>query len=393
MLTQLRFAGLLSRAAAVVFGELPRCDEPGGRRSERARGRRGRPGGLSRAGAVRAALRSYDRRLHDAALWRARARHRRERAGARAGGGRGRVMKRIHLIGICGTAMATLAAMLKARGLRRPRLGPERLSADERLPGGTADRHASRATRRRTSAPISIWSSWATPSRAAIPSSRKCWTEISGTARCPKRCATTFLWASRSIVIAGTHGKTTTTSLTGWLLTHGGADPSVLIGGIAENFAGSYRIGGGREFVIEGDEYDSAFFDKTAKFLKYLPDIVVVNNIEYDHADIYPDLESIRRGLPPPGQSDPASWPAAASAPTTRGAARWRRPRDVRSRRSDCPTARDWQAHDLDVGAGLDDIQRAPQADAGGAVRAAAARRLQRPERAGGARGRRRGRA
>jgi UDP-N-acetylmuramate: L-alanyl-gamma-D-glutamyl-meso-diaminopimelate ligase len=103
-----------------------------------------------------------------------------------------------------------------------------------------------------------------------------------------------FLWGARSVVIAGTHGKTTTTSLTGWLLTHGGADPSVLIGGIADNFGGSYRVGGGREFVIEGDEYDSAFFDKTAKFLKYLPDIAVVNNIEYDHADIYPDLESIR---------------------------------------------------------------------------------------------------
>ena len=103
-----------------------------------------------------------------------------------------------------------------------------------------------------------------------------------------------FLWGSRSVVIAGTHGKTTTTSLTGWLLAHGGADPTVLIGGIAENFESSYRIGGGREFVIEGDEYDSAFFDKTAKFLKYLPDIAVVNNIEFDHADIYPDLDAIR---------------------------------------------------------------------------------------------------
>src|SRR5713226_3169118 len=102
-----------------------------------------------------------------------------------------------------------------------------------------------------------------------------------------------FLWGSRSVVIAGTHGKTTTTSLTGWLLTHGGADPSVLIGGIADNFGGSYRIGGGREFVIEGDEYDSAFFDKTAKFLKYLPDIAVVNNVEFDHADIYADIDAV----------------------------------------------------------------------------------------------------
>lgn len=110
----------------------------------------------------------------------------------------------------------------------------------------------------------------------------------------PEAVRDQFLWGARSVVVAGTHGKTTTTSLTGWLLTHGGADPSVLVGGIAENFEGSYRLGGGREFVIEGDEYDSAFFDKTAKFLKYLPDIAVVNNIEFDHADIYPDLDAIR---------------------------------------------------------------------------------------------------
>jgi UDP-N-acetylmuramate: L-alanyl-gamma-D-glutamyl-meso-diaminopimelate ligase len=102
-----------------------------------------------------------------------------------------------------------------------------------------------------------------------------------------------FLWASRSIVVAGTHGKTTTTSLIGWLLTSAGRDPSVLVGGIAANFGGGYRLGGGREFVIEGDEYDSAFFDKTAKFLKYLPDVAVVNNVEFDHADIYPDVAAV----------------------------------------------------------------------------------------------------
>ena len=106
-----------------------------------------------------------------------------------------------------------------------------------------------------------------------------------------------FLWGSRSIVLAGTHGKTTTTSLTGWLLTYGKLDPTVLIGGIALNFGdggSSYRMGGGRDVVIEGDEYDSAYFDKTAKFLKYLPDIACINNIEFDHADIYADLDAVR---------------------------------------------------------------------------------------------------
>jgi UDP-N-acetylmuramate: L-alanyl-gamma-D-glutamyl-meso-diaminopimelate ligase len=112
----------------------------------------------------------------------------------------------------------------------------------------------------------------------------------------PEAIRDQFLWSARSIVIAGTHGKTTTTALTGWVLTDAGADPSVLIGGIARNFGAngsSYRLGRGRDFVIEGDEYDSAFFDKTAKFLKYLPDIAVINNIEFDHADIYADIDAV----------------------------------------------------------------------------------------------------
>jgi len=113
----------------------------------------------------------------------------------------------------------------------------------------------------------------------------------------PETIREQWLWDAQSIVIAGTHGKTTTTSLAGWLLTAAGADPTVLVGGIARNFGdggASYRIGKGKAFVIEGDEYDSAYFDKTAKFLKYLPDIAVINNIEFDHADIYADIDEVR---------------------------------------------------------------------------------------------------
>ena len=113
----------------------------------------------------------------------------------------------------------------------------------------------------------------------------------------PETIRDQWLWDAHSVVIAGTHGKTTTTSLAGWLLTAAGADPTVLIGGIARNFGNdgaSYRVGKGPAFVIEGDEYDSAYFDKTAKFLKYLPDIAVVNNIEFDHADIYKDIDEVR---------------------------------------------------------------------------------------------------
>jgi len=113
----------------------------------------------------------------------------------------------------------------------------------------------------------------------------------------PETIRDQFLWDAHSIVIAGTHGKTTTTAITGWLLAAAGADPTVLIGGIARNFGtdgASYRIGKGKAFVIEGDEYDSAYFDKTAKFLKYLPDVAVINNIEFDHADIYANLDEVR---------------------------------------------------------------------------------------------------
>jgi UDP-N-acetylmuramate: L-alanyl-gamma-D-glutamyl-meso-diaminopimelate ligase len=113
----------------------------------------------------------------------------------------------------------------------------------------------------------------------------------------PEALRDQFLWDARSVVIAGTHGKTTTTALAGWLLADGGVDPTVFVGGIARNFGddgSSYRVGHGRVFVIEGDEYDSAYFDKTAKFLKYLPDIAVIGNVEFDHADIYADLDEVR---------------------------------------------------------------------------------------------------
>jgi UDP-N-acetylmuramate: L-alanyl-gamma-D-glutamyl-meso-diaminopimelate ligase len=103
-----------------------------------------------------------------------------------------------------------------------------------------------------------------------------------------------FIRDKRSIVIAGTHGKTTTTALIAWMLETADRDPSFLVGGILENFGRSFQVGYGPDFVIEGDEYDTAFFDKGPKFLHYLPRIVVLNNIEFDHADIYADLEAVK---------------------------------------------------------------------------------------------------
>ena len=103
-----------------------------------------------------------------------------------------------------------------------------------------------------------------------------------------------FIRGKNSIVVAGTHGKTTTTAMLAWILDVAGRKPSFLVGGIAENFGKSFQVADGPDFVIEGDEYDTAFFDKGPKFLHYLPRIVLLKNIEFDHADIYTDLEAIK---------------------------------------------------------------------------------------------------
>ncbi len=202
---------------------------------------------------------------------------------------------RVHLIGICGTAMATLAAMLKRKGLEvsgsdqdvyPPMSDFLRDEGIEALSGYDA----ARITSALDLVVVGNAISRGNPELEEVLDRKIRYCSL------PEAIRDHFLWGARSIVIAGTHGKTTTTALTGWVLTDAGADPTVLIGGIARNFGehgSSYRMGGGRDFVIEGDEYDSAFFDKTAKFLKYLPDIAVVNNVEFDHADIYADVDAV----------------------------------------------------------------------------------------------------
>ena len=103
-----------------------------------------------------------------------------------------------------------------------------------------------------------------------------------------------FIRGRRSLVVAGTHGKTTTTSIAAWVCEVGGLDPGFLVGGIVQNFGASFRVTGSDHFVIEGDEYDTAYFDKKPKFMHYLPEIAIVNNIEFDHADIYDDIDDIK---------------------------------------------------------------------------------------------------
>jgi UDP-N-acetylmuramate: L-alanyl-gamma-D-glutamyl-meso-diaminopimelate ligase len=95
--------------------------------------------------------------------------------------------------------------------------------------------------------------------------------------------------------VAGTHGKTTTSSMLTWILEHAGLEPGFLVGGVPLDFGVSARLGAGRHFVVEADEYDTAFFDKRAKFVHYRPRTAILNNLEHDHADIYPDVASIQR--------------------------------------------------------------------------------------------------
>jgi UDP-N-acetylmuramate: L-alanyl-gamma-D-glutamyl-meso-diaminopimelate ligase len=255
---------------------------------------------------------------------------------------------KIHLIGICGTAMATLAALLKRKGFDvqgsdqdiYPPMSD--FLAAEGIPTQVGY-EAAHITGDLELVVIGNAISRGNPELEEVLDRKIRYCSL------PEAIREHFLWGARSIVIAGTHGKTTTTSLTGWVLTHGGVDPSVLIGGIARNFGdngSSYRIGRGRDFVIEGDEYDSAFFDKTAKFLKYLPDIAVINNVEFDHADIYADFDAVmlafrrlvnlvpRRGLLLIGADSPAARSPAGAA---------------NSRVQTFGTGdAEWQAHDLE---------------------------------------------
>lgn len=113
----------------------------------------------------------------------------------------------------------------------------------------------------------------------------------------PETLEELFLPGKHSIVVSGTHGKTTTTAMLAWIFHSAGKQPNFLVGGVAENFGKSYGLGEGEEFILEGDEYETAFWDRGPKFFHYHPDDLIVTSLEYDHADIYPDFETYERAF------------------------------------------------------------------------------------------------
>jgi UDP-N-acetylmuramate: L-alanyl-gamma-D-glutamyl-meso-diaminopimelate ligase len=198
-----------------------------------------------------------------------------------------------HLIGICGTAMAALAGMLQARGHHVT-------GSDENVYPPMSTMLASLG--------ISVMQGYHAEHLEPKPDCVIVGNAIPrGNAEVEATLDRKLLYRSqaevvkeefirgrRSLVVAGTHGKTTTTSIAAWVMDQGGLNPTFLIGGVAQNFGVSFRVTNSEYILIEGDEYDTAYFDKGPKFMHYLPEIAIVNNIEFDHADIYNDLAAVK---------------------------------------------------------------------------------------------------
>ena len=202
--------------------------------------------------------------------------------------------KHFHLIGVCGTAMASLAGMLKAQGHRvtgsDKAFYPPMSDELNRLGIETCAQFDARNLQ---PAPDLVVVGNAT-SRGNVEIEYALNHKLAY-ASMPEVIREQFIRGRHSLVVAGTHGKTTTTSILAWVLEVGGLDPSFLIGGVAENFGASFKVTSSNYFAIEGDEYDTSFWDKRPKFLSYLPDTVILNNIEYDHADIYATLDDVKK--------------------------------------------------------------------------------------------------
>jgi len=207
-------------------------------------------------------------------------------------------MKHIHLTGICGTAMASLAGLLRLQGHRitgsdkaaYPPMSDLLRSLGIPVLEPYAEANLSPAP---DLVVIGNALSRGNPEVECVLDRRIPFTSMSALLH------DEFLPGRESLVIAGTHGKTTTTSMLAWIYqvaaeTDPAREPSFLIGGVAENFQSSFQLRPTRTFILEGDEYDTAFFDKGPKFLHYFPDALILTHVEFDHADIYADLPAVK---------------------------------------------------------------------------------------------------
>ncbi len=202
-------------------------------------------------------------------------------------------VRHVHLIGVGGTAMAALAGMLVESGYRvtgsdnqlyEPTASLLRSSRVEVIAGFRAENLAPPPE-------LVVVGNVITrnnPEAAALAASNLPYLSM------PEALWHFFLRHRRVLMVAGTHGKTTSTSMMAHVLNAAGRDPSLMVGGVAKDFGSNYRLGGGADFVIEGDEYDTAFFDKGPKFLHYRPNGAIITAVEFDHADIYRDLEHVK---------------------------------------------------------------------------------------------------
>src|SRR5262252_8442648 len=202
----------------------------------------------------------------------------------------------VHFTGICGTAMASAAAAMKDKGFTvtgsdqnvYPPMSTFLAGRKIEVMSGYAERNLSGKP---DLVVIGNAISRGNPEAEYVLDHKLRYCSL------PELLKEFFIRGKRSIVIAGTHGKTTTTSLLTWVFEHNGLNPSYLIGGIPNNLSQGARFTDSDWFIIEGDEYDTAFFDKRSKFIHYLPEIGILNNLEFDHADIFEDLEAIKRSF------------------------------------------------------------------------------------------------
>ena len=205
----------------------------------------------------------------------------------------GRPPQHVHLIGICGTAMASLAGMLK-------QLGTRVTGSDASAYPPMSDFLASLSIP--VAQPFSANNLDPRPDLVVVgnaisrgnPELEHVLDQRIPMRSLPQMLQEYFLRTREPIVVAGTHGKTTATSMLAWIFQVAGLEPSFLIGGIAENFASSFAVRDRKHFIVEGDEYDTAFFDKGPKFLHYMPASLLLTHVEFDHADIYRDLDAVK---------------------------------------------------------------------------------------------------